>query len=649
MLRLIMFLLLSGLALTGHGALAAPLQADEGRRILSGEEVSVLRDPEARFTIDDVAAPALLEQFHALGRNESFGYTKDVIWLRIHLQRDQIASPDWRLEVSFPYFNDLRLYAPTPEGFVARQAGDRFPFAERELRYRNPLFVVNLPDDRPRDFYLRIQTDSSASVALMLWQPASFREAGQLELLWLGAVFGMLLMSLLFSLFNWLVTRDTRLLWFAGWSAALLVMVPTHLGLVTQFLLPRTPLLADLLVPWTLAITFATAVMTMRGPLESRQSFPRLDLLIRFCALAILIAPLTREVDLYRLIGGPLIQWLSIVGLSVNGWVAWHLWWRRKVAGAGYLFAAHVGIIFSTIIGRLAVLGLLPASIWNTYSWVIGVMAFLLLSLIGVVIEVRASSEARLQAERAALRSADLARQEQQLREEQTLFFSFVAHELRSPLGVIVAGLKNLGREFAAAGTATQSRLQRLSRAAERMGTMVERHLQLQRLANADFAPRLIAVPPQEPAAEALLVARETYPQRVFEWSAATDLPPAVRLDAELIVLALTNLLTNAAKYSPEGMPVRLELAADTQLHYRVMDQGPGIAPEECERLFRIYQRAADTAQSGNQAGFGIGLATAQRIARIHGGSLTYADGNQGGAIFTLSIPLAIQSATVTA
>jgi two-component system sensor histidine kinase KdpD len=246
-------------------------------------------------------------------------------------------------------------------------------------------------------------------------------------------------------------------------------------------------------------------------------------------------------------------------------------------------------------------------------------------------------------AENAARSSQELALQEQKLREEQSVFFSLVAHELRTPLGVVVAGLKNLGRQLVNAGQDTHARLTRISRATDRMAVLIERHLQLQRLASANFTPLRSSVSPLELASDVLLHLRDLYPQRLFELSSANDLPDKVDVDADLVILALTNLLSNAAKYSPADKAIRLEVTGDTMLRYRVIDCGPGIAPSERERIFDIFHRVSS---SDGQTGFGIGLATARRVAAIHKGTLDYAERAGGGAVFTLSLPLLLPTKT---
>jgi two-component system sensor histidine kinase KdpD len=106
--------------------------------------------------------------------------------------------------------------------------------------------------------------------------------------------------------------------------------------------------------------------------------------------------------------------------------------------------------------------------------------------------------------------------------------------------------------------------------------------------------------------------------------------------------MALVNLLINAAKFSPDSGVIALDVFAGTALHFRVSDRGPGVHPDQIERLFFIFNRVQ---QSDFKNGFGIGLAMARRVAEAHGGTLEYATREGGGAVFTLTLPLTRQGA----
>jgi len=125
-------------------------------------------------------------------------------------------------------------------------------------------------------------------------------------------------------------------------------------------------------------------------------------------------------------------------------------------------------------------------------------------------------------------------------------------------------------------------------------------------------------------------------------------LPPvAVMADPEKIQQALTNLLSNAFKYSPQGGEVRLDASIETTaagevVAIRVRDQGIGMTPAQLQRAFERFYRA-DT--SGNIPGTGLGLNLVKEIVDIHGGSVLLESQPGAGTTATLRLPLAPHAA----
>ncbi|MBK7002602.1 MAG: sensor histidine kinase [Rhodoferax sp.] len=636
MLRLLALLLFHLLCFPAYSGPSVHLSASDIRHAFAGTECSFLRDQQGQWHIEDVASPAFASKFQDLARPPSFGYTKDVIWLRITLQRESDAPEMWSLEVTNPFINDLQFFTLHGGRFSASQAGDRFAFASRQIAFHHPVFKVALPDTKEHTFYLRMASDSSLSSQLLLWQPTALRDAGQQEIILLGGLLGMVVMSFLISLVHWASNRDPSLLRFCGLTVMVFFFIPAQLGLWSQFVFMHQPLVGDLLVPWTLAWMVAAVLVVFGKALEIPKTFPRVARLLQTMFVVCLLLPLTRELDLYWLIGGPVLQILFMASLAITGGISL-LRWQAKIEGSAYIVAAHVVLIASLLTGRLMLLGMLPVNAVTYTSWIPGTLAFLLLVYAGIVTDALIASRERAAALKESGLAKEIAAQEQRLRKEQSVFFSFVAHELRSPLGVIVAGLKNLRRELTDSGLHTDSSLRRMVRATQRMDSLIERHLHLQRLASGDFAPNFSTVSPLQPASDALVDVRAAYPERVFDLSYPFNLPSTVEIDSELITLAIGNLLTNAAKYSPIDGVVRLDVCVDSMLRYCVSDRGPGISTEEQSRLFQVFQRSSS---ARGKVGFGIGLATAKRVAEVHGGALAYEDGKEGGARFSLSLPL---------
>ena len=121
----------------------------------------------------------------------------------------------------------------------------------------------------------------------------------------------------------------------------------------------------------------------------------------------------------------------------------------------------------------------------------------------------------------------------------------------------------------------------------------------------------------------------------------AVDVPAGLVVDADADAFnhVLVNLLTNAVKFSPAGSTVKIRARRDgNEAVVSVVDEGPGIAPDEQERVFdRFYQ-----SQNGNHArGTGIGLTIAQRFTEQHGGRIWVESEPEHGATFSFTMPVA--------
>ena len=114
--------------------------------------------------------------------------------------------------------------------------------------------------------------------------------------------------------------------------------------------------------------------------------------------------------------------------------------------------------------------------------------------------------------------------------------------------------------------------------------------------------------------------------------------PVVVRGDRDHLRQAIANLVTNAVRHTPDGTAIEVSarfVGADAEV--RVRDHGPGLAADALAHAFdRFWQ--ADSARVG--AGSGLGLSIVQSIAHEHGGVASAGNASDGGAVFTLKLPL---------
>ena len=110
--------------------------------------------------------------------------------------------------------------------------------------------------------------------------------------------------------------------------------------------------------------------------------------------------------------------------------------------------------------------------------------------------------------------------------------------------------------------------------------------------------------------------------------------------DKEKVRIILDNLLSNAAKFAPADSKIHVVVrTARDQLNIDVADYGPGIAPEEREKIFgAFYQGKAQ--QDGHVKGTGIGLSVVMECVTAHGGTVEILDGHYPGAHFRVHLPM---------
>ncbi|MCK7627671.1 HAMP domain-containing histidine kinase [Streptomyces sp. RS10V-4] len=211
------------------------------------------------------------------------------------------------------------------------------------------------------------------------------------------------------------------------------------------------------------------------------------------------------------------------------------------------------------------------------------------------------------------------------------------SHELRTPLTALRTNAELLARADRLTDRQRDRASSALTRQLREVTTLVNDLIELAR--DEEPRPLLEEVRPAALLEHAVAAAREHWPDIAFtvhlDPEAAGITLPGV--PARLTRL-LSNLLDNAAKFSPPGGPVETGLTAGAgAVRLTVRDHGPGIAPEDLPHVFdRFYRARAARALPGS----GLGLAMARQIARAHGAELTATPAPGGGALFHLIFPI---------
>ncbi|MFG1292642.1 DUF4118 domain-containing protein [Xanthobacter versatilis] len=231
----------------------------------------------------------------------------------------------------------------------------------------------------------------------------------------------------------------------------------------------------------------------------------------------------------------------------------------------------------------------------------------------------------------------------------RTALLTSISHDLKTPLASIMGAAGTLRSFFSALTEEARSDLlSTVEEEAERLNRFIANLLDMTRLESGAIVPNAGLCDVSEVVGSALDRARSILRHHRLEIDLAPDLP-MLSIDPVLFEQALFNLLDNAAKYAPEGALVRIEGWSDGAfVTLRVLDEGPGIAEEDRERVFDKFYRV----RKGDQvrAGTGLGLGISRGFLEAMGGTLT-ADGrpDRRGAAFTIRMPVPPQARALKA
>jgi DNA-binding response OmpR family regulator len=220
-------------------------------------------------------------------------------------------------------------------------------------------------------------------------------------------------------------------------------------------------------------------------------------------------------------------------------------------------------------------------------------------------------------------------------------FVSTVSHELRTPLTSIAGSLGLIAGGAAGQLPEKAARLISIAQSnSQRLVRLINDVLDLEKLESGKLPFQFSLVDLREIAQRAIEGVRGYADQLGVELLLADGPAAPVRGDVDRLVQVVTNLLSNAAKYSPRGEAVRIKVEREGgNAGLSVADRGPGVPEAFRDRIFSRFAQA-DSSDARGKGGTGLGLYIAREIAERHGGRLWFEAPEGGGSIFHLDLPL---------
>ena len=376
-----------GLAMLLAGmASARPLPA----HVLAPGESSVALGPYMTYRHDTQAADGASEAF-ARARagdfaalpdgNPTFGFQDGAYWFYLPVVNSHPRESRWLLVQEYALSDQIDLYLRYPDGRVEHQAsGDHQPFGNRFIRYRYPNFRLDLPLGQPVEMLVRVQSQSSMQVPLVLYTPKAFAELMRDAQFSTGLYYGIVLALLFYNFVLWIMLRDPGYFWYLLHTGAFGLVLFTLNGYGFEYFWPGSPWLADASVPLSICLALIGMQQFSRTFLELPERWPagnRVSLaLIGFFVLLGLASiwlpyststPLASRAVLFGVI------WIIVAAVVML---------RRDYRPARLFLLAWSLFLLGTAMFTLLAFGLVPRNFWTQNGVQIGsALEMLLLSL----------------------------------------------------------------------------------------------------------------------------------------------------------------------------------------------------------------------------------------------------------------------------
>ena len=584
------------------------------------------KDASGQLSVHDVASLSS-NQWLALDQDLSLGFTPDVIWVKVIVSRTHAQDPTrWNLVLGQSILKDARLYKPAPNGSFEETYGTQVDtYTKRELINRYPAFDISDYTTSEKVYYIRIQSDTALNMSIKVIQSHFFFEQTSNENFIWGLLFGGYILTIIFYIIFWRQTNDYNhkiyilyigvnflsALSSGGW----LTLLSNSITSTVQILLLGTWISLSIYIGTKFSATF----------IELHKKWPKFNKIIINTSSAVSIFGLILIYAGYYNQIMPSLQGFSIVIIFI--FMLLGIFYTIKGDKKTRFFLFAFGFFYVGVAWRyLRNTGMIEPTFLNENIYQIAAFIHMIVMSIGIF---ASYNKLKKEKENAEIR----AETESILRVEQREFLSLVSHEFRTPLTIAGASAENLLKD-STLGSDAKNRVHKIIRAQNRMSSLMDTYLSSERLMMDTQTMKKEKIDLKELCLQAIKDVSGTDTADIKLQAFGEFITSG---DANLISIALNNLLQNAQKYSPATGSIVVRLTKNTDFHQlMVSDHGPGIPEDELSQIFTRYFRGKNAL---NLPGAGLGLYLIQTIVNRHGGQVSVRNLPGQGCEFCLSLP----------
>lgn len=330
-----------------------------------GSYMEFLIDEKGQLNFEDVKHSN--EWTDVDGDNIIGGFTTSVYWVKLSVQNVSQVPLAWILEVDYPIIDFIEFYEPTKDGQYSKHvAGDRYPFHDRPIQYRNVAFPISSPADSVETFYFRFKTESSMYIALNMLPKSTFAEMMDGKILIFGIVYGIVFLATIYCLINAVFLRERMHLFIAIGIFGSLGYSSSINGFAFQYIWPNSLWLQSISIPFFLNICFGFALFYSREFLDLKSIAPKFDkMVIVLSSFCLCVAAGSLFLSYSTVIR---ISTLFAIIMSVIAFLAGVISFYKGNKSSRYYLIGWMALFISAVTFALKSLGLLPSNTFTVWG-----------------------------------------------------------------------------------------------------------------------------------------------------------------------------------------------------------------------------------------------------------------------------------------
>ncbi len=343
------------------------------QRLQLGDRCEILEDKTGQLTLDRILTDEYSKQFRpSTGIIPNYGFTDSSYWVRLILKNASGKELSRLLEVAFPQIDITEFYLiDSSEGLIAYESSGRnYPFNKRKISHRNCVFQFDVPAGKTVHCYLRISTEDGMIFPLNIWSTSEFIKKIQLENMFFGIYYGIILVMIFYNLFIFFSTGDRNYLLYVAFIAFFGLFQLSMNGLSIQYLYPDNSWLGRHLTPFFIGMScFFSGLFSIRF-LNMDIHTPVMYRIMQVLALSgLVLAILSFPADYaLTIIAGQILPAIMIIVAITAALVTL----RKGDRSARFYLIAWSVFCAGVMLSVLRVLGFIPHNLVTEYGLQIG-------------------------------------------------------------------------------------------------------------------------------------------------------------------------------------------------------------------------------------------------------------------------------------